>query len=269
MRRYSFSLFFSLVCIAHQTCAEEINFLACDAASGRIVAATGEHLRDRYSPCSTFKIALSLIGYDQKILQDSNNPIWPYDGSNVAFDAWKKPQTPSSWMELSVVWYSKILAKKIGVQKLHEYVTRFSYGNCDLSGSDGTEDAFVTAHLGSSLKISPFEQVLFLQNCINNRLPVGSFAIDMTKKIIPCSSYASGCKLYAKTGAGITSEGGIFWYIGWIEKNAIETYVFALCIKNPDHILSKKERVALLTRLFHDARIDFDLQDNSLGTVQK
>ena len=32
----------------------------------------------RYAPCSTFKIALSLIGYDLGILVDEMNPSWPF-----------------------------------------------------------------------------------------------------------------------------------------------------------------------------------------------
>ena len=43
----------------------------------RIIIQEGD-CSQRYAPCSTFKILLSLIGYDTKILQDQRNPVWRF-----------------------------------------------------------------------------------------------------------------------------------------------------------------------------------------------
>lgn len=43
--------------------------------NGKILQSQGD-IAKRYSPCSTFKIALSLMGYDAGILQDQTHPTW-------------------------------------------------------------------------------------------------------------------------------------------------------------------------------------------------
>jgi len=43
----------------------------------------GPHTNKRYSPCSKFKITLSLIGYDAGILKDEHHPIWEYRNGYV------------------------------------------------------------------------------------------------------------------------------------------------------------------------------------------
>ena len=54
----------------------------------------------RYSPCSTFKIALALMGYDVGILKDEMHPQWPFKSDYEAFlESWKDPQNPMSWMK--------------------------------------------------------------------------------------------------------------------------------------------------------------------------
>ena len=51
----------------------------------------------RYAPCSTFKIALSLIGYDSGILIDEMHPLWPFKKGYPDFlEVWKQDQTPKS-----------------------------------------------------------------------------------------------------------------------------------------------------------------------------
>lgn len=53
----------------------------------------------RYAPMSTFKIVLSLIGFDSGILVDEMHPVWPFKEGYVDWrDVWKQDQTPKSWM---------------------------------------------------------------------------------------------------------------------------------------------------------------------------
>ncbi len=54
----------------------------------------------RYAPCSTFKIALNLIGYDSGILIDEMHPLWSFKKGYpdfLEFDLVSKP--PKSWMK--------------------------------------------------------------------------------------------------------------------------------------------------------------------------
>ncbi len=127
----SFLLFFFLMPAAFSA---ETTFIAIDPYTDHVITAIGPYIDQRFSPCCTFNIALSAIGYDLGVLQDEKTPIWPYDGSKVPLDLHKASQSPQTWMALSVVWYSKLLVKKVGYDSLQRYVSLMSYGNEDVSG---------------------------------------------------------------------------------------------------------------------------------------
>lgn len=57
--------------------AEE-NFLLIDGTSNEIIIECGANINRQMSPCSTFKIPLSLMGYDTAILEDEINPVWDF-----------------------------------------------------------------------------------------------------------------------------------------------------------------------------------------------
>lgn len=85
--------------------SEEETFLLVNGITNEIIIEIGPHTNERITPCSTFKIALSLIGYDAKILEDKNNPIWLFkEGYDDYLDSWKTSQTPQSWMKNSCIW---------------------------------------------------------------------------------------------------------------------------------------------------------------------
>lgn len=181
----------------------------------------------RYAPCSTFKIALSLIGFDSGILVDATHPVWPFKEGYVDWrDAWKQEQMPQSWMKASCVWYSQVLAESLGMKKLQDYVTKFAYGNHDLSGDKGQNNGLTNAWLSSSLEISSLELVAFLEKLLIDALPVSQHAHSMTKNILFVEELKNGWKLYGKTGSGVLLSADRTkkleiqhgWFIGWIEK---------------------------------------------------
>src|SRR5579863_9536913 len=99
--------------------AKEETFLLINGKTNEVVLELGPHIDKRISPCSTFKITLSLMGYDAGILEDENNPTWEFrDGYDDWLAAWKTPQTPKSWMQHSCVWYSKILSLQLGLESI-------------------------------------------------------------------------------------------------------------------------------------------------------
>ncbi|WP_256439933.1 penicillin-binding transpeptidase domain-containing protein [Candidatus Rhabdochlamydia oedothoracis] len=82
------------------------------------------------TPCSTFKIALSLMGYDAGVLQDEKTPTWLFQESYDHFlESWK---TPQSWMKTSCVWFSRILATQLGWENMQKYLSLLEYGNSNL-----------------------------------------------------------------------------------------------------------------------------------------
>lgn len=197
------------------------------AKDGNNLLATHGDCEIRYSPCSTFKIALALMGYDAGVLQDETNPEYQYRDEYEAFlESWKDPQTPSSWMKNSCVWYSQVLTPILGIQKFQDYVTKFSYGNKDISGDVGFQNGLTNCWLSSSLEISAEEQSVFLDNLLNDRLPVSEHAHQMTRKIMYLEDLPNNWKLYGKTGSGYLLDDARLktdikhgWFIGWIQKS--------------------------------------------------
>jgi beta-lactamase class D len=194
--------------------------------NGKVLQSEGD-CDKRYAPMCTFKIALSLIGFDLGILIDEMHPVWPFKAGYADWrDDWKQDQTPKSWMKKSCVWYSQVLIKKLGMKKFQEYVTKFDYGNKDLLGNKGQNNGFTYAWFSSSLKISAIEQIAFLEKMLTGKLPIKTYAITMTKNILFVEDLKNGWKLYGKTGLGHllnvdgTKNQNLYhgWFIGFIEK---------------------------------------------------
>jgi len=185
----------------------------------------------RQSPCSSFKIALSLMGYDAGILTDETQPEWPFQKGYVDYiEKWKQPHNPELWIKNSCVWYSQVLTQKLGMDKFKDYVTKFDYGNQDVSGDKGKNNGLTNSWLSSSLKISPEEQTIFMQKIINNELPISPKALQMTKSIIFVEDLPNGWKLYGKTGSASIKMG---WFVGWVQKDN-RNIIFASYIEDND-----------------------------------
>lgn len=189
----------------------------------------------RHPPNSTFKIAISLMGYDDGILLDETHPELPFkDGYTEVLEAWKQPQNPSSWMKTSCVWYSQVVVEKLGLNKFSDYVSKLNYGNKDVSGDKGKNNALTSSWISSSLRVSPTEQIEFLQKLINDELPVSKKSQEMTKNILFVGELSNGWKIYGKTGTGnLVNVDGIShkdlqfgWFVGWLSKgNRTITFV--------------------------------------------
>ncbi len=184
--------------------------------------------KTRYAPCSTFKIAISLMGYEEELLVNTILPELPFQKGYVDWlDLWKQPHNPTTWMKNSCVWYSQVLTTKLGINKLKDYVIKFNYGNQDISGDKGKNNGLINSWLSSSLEISPEEQAVFLQTLVDNKLPVSLKSHELTKNILFIEELPDSWKLYGKTGNGsqlnkdktqkLDLQQG--WFIGWIQKN--------------------------------------------------
>lgn len=191
--------------------------------------------RSRVTPASTFKIALSLMGFDAGFLKGPHEPSLAYRKGDPDWggEAWTRPNDPASWLKYSVVWYSQRITHALGAERLTGYASRFGYGNADLSGDPGKDNGLDRAWIASSLKISPAEQVVFLGNLVERRLPVSPDAIEKTESIVE-SQTAAGWTLSGKTGSAYPRKAdGSFdrarawgWYVGWARRGG-RTLVFA------------------------------------------
>jgi beta-lactamase class D len=226
--------------------AEE-RFLLINGISGEPVFELGSSLDEPMSPCSTFKIPLSVMGYDAGILKDEQTPIWQFqEGYDDFLDTWKGPLSPQSWMQYSCVWYSKLISCQLGHKKLQDYVTAFAYGNQDMSVGIVVPGKADPAWFPSApLKISPKEQVNFIRKMVQNKLPVSNHAIDMTKRILFKEELPQGWKLFGKTGwsgsIGRDDDSVLeyAWFVGWIEKDA-RFFPFAYLIRDKKIVLDQR-----------------------------
>lgn len=126
-----FLVFFGLTSFAN---AEKIDCIIVKQGDKTIIQ-EGKDCGTAYSPNSSFKIPLAVIGFESGILKTAHNPIWktqkPVTFLKYFHDG---EQSPSSWMRWSMPWYSQILTQKMGMKKFQEYINRMNYGNMDLSG---------------------------------------------------------------------------------------------------------------------------------------
>jgi len=227
-------------------CAEE-RFLLVDGASRKIVFQLGSQFDEQMSPCSTFKIPLSLMGYDAEILKDEEMPVWDcQEGYDDYLETWKTPQSPHSWMRYSCVWYSKLLSCHLGLKKMQDYLDAFDYGNQVMRAEPvmpGKEDPawFPSA----PLKISVNEQIDFICKLVQKKLPVTNHALEMTKAILFNEELPQEWKLFGKTGysGSIGREDPTIleysWFVGWVEKDA-HCFACAYLIRDKKIALDKR-----------------------------
>jgi beta-lactamase class D len=235
-------IFFKLIssCIFIFLCifgfSAEETFFMINGRTNEKMMEFGPKLHERISPCSTFKITLSLIGYDAEILKTAEVPIWEFQ---EGYD--DGPQTPQSWMSSSCIWFSKVLALQLGVETIKEYLALLEYGNEDLTGGFPQPGFSRPAWIHSSLKISPYEQVHFLQKMIQGTCPFSSHAVTMTKRILFREELPNGWQLFGKTGwsGSVSNEADdsmeYSWFIGWIEKDTLFfPFAYLICDKKID-----------------------------------
>ncbi len=210
-----------------------------DAATGKLLKQEGV-CDKRITPASTFKIAISLMGYDAGFLKDEHTPALPFRQGYAAWMAsWRTTTDPASWIKNSVVWYSQQITQALGAERFKHYVASFRYGNQDVSGDPGKHNGLTRAWLSSSLEISPLEQLSFLERLVNRKLPVSPRAYDMTSRITLIEILPNGWEVHGKTGTGapIGPDGKqdtshIYgWFVGWATKGG-RTVVFARQIQD-------------------------------------
>lgn len=216
---------------AHST---ELCTAIADAGTGKVLMQRGDCGR-RVTPASTFKIAISLMGYDSSFLKDAHTPRLPFREGYLDWrDNWKEATDPTKWMRDSVVWYSQQVTKSLGKERFAAYTSKFRYGNADVSG-DAENDGLTMSWIGSSLRISPLEQLTFLGKVVNRQLGVSQNAYEMTATLTTFGRLPGGWDINGKTGAA----SGYGWYVGWASHGP-RTFVFA-------HLIRKDETQAQAT----------------------
>lgn len=221
-----------------------------DGTAGTFVALTGEgkiivtgesRARDAILPASTFKIPNSIIALETGVVADPDKDVFKWDGVKRAFPGWNRDHTLRSAIAASAVPVYQEIARRIGAVRMHEYVDVLGYGNRDIGG--GIDRFWLTG----DLRISPLQQIDFLDRLRRGALPVSQRSQQLTRSILP-ETKIGGALIRAKTGLiGVddtTAPGGwkptVGWIVGWAEAGASQT-VFALNldIRDSKHIASR------------------------------
>jgi beta-lactamase class D len=228
--------------------AHSAAFVLYDAAGDKWVRHHPDLCRERFSPCSTFKIPNSLIALETGIADGPDFKL-PWDGTKRPIADWNRDHTLRSAYSVSCVWFYQELARRTGPKRMDEWVAKFDYGNRDTSGGP------TTFWLSSSLKISPDEQVKFLHRLQTRKLPVSDQALETLLDIMVASR--DGQFVYrGKTGTagdaakGIATEG---WWVGSVSSPKGDHY-FATHIAGGDDPSGRKAR-RLTENLLRDLNV--------------
>ncbi|MDD6038478.1 MAG: penicillin-binding transpeptidase domain-containing protein [bacterium] len=203
------------------------------------------------SPYSTFKIIATLMGLHNGVLENAYSKM-NYDGTIYPNDSWNKDVTLGEAFDSSCIWYFKKVIEAIGKDEVQEELNTLSYGNCDVSEWNGSGinpmDDLNGFWLGSSLKISPMEQVrvmkdIFCDGRFFSEQEIGTLQDVMTYDEV--NRHA----ILGKTGTNRNQEG---WYVGFITKEE-EKWCFAVYIRSDEAsscVATGNEAREIIKRIF-------------------
>ncbi len=205
-----------------------------------------DRARRGFLPASTFEIAHALIGLETGALADEHE-IFRWDGTPKPVDAWERDHTLDSGMRESVVWMFQEVARRVGKARMREWVGLLEYGNRDIAG--GIDRFWVQG----SLRISAVEQVEFLRRLEEGRLPVGPRARRLVREALVVERTKDHV-LRARTGTVRRSEGGVGWWVGWVERRGRPVAYFAMNA-TPVAGPSREARIALSREILREAGV--------------
>lgn len=201
---------------------EESTFVLLDGMTGRVTRYRPERARMRFRPASTFKIPNSIIALETGVAEGPGFAL-PWDSLQVPRTdffprSWAADQTLRSAFRNSVVWFYQEVARRVGEPQMAEWVGRFEYGNRAIGPA---VDVF---WLEGDLRISPDEQVWFLQRLLEGGFGVQAEHLDVLREMALLTE-GGDWRLYGKTGtSGLTPTRENGWIVGWLERGEARWY---------------------------------------------
>ena len=143
---------------------------------------TYEHNPSRNSkgflPASTFKILNSLIALETRVLHDELS-VFTWDGIKRDFPQWNRDLNMREAFKISAVWFYQVIARRVGHKEMQKWVTKVGYGNQKI----GSKENIDTFWLEGEIRITPQEQIQFLQRLYKNDLPFSKRSQSIVKDI--------------------------------------------------------------------------------------
>ncbi len=188
-----------------------------------------------FTPASTFKICNSLIGLETGVIEDEDFVI-KWDGIKRTMNKWNKDHDLKTAYKNSNVPYYQELARRVGNERMYQWLSKAKYGNADTSGGI---DRF---WLDGGLRVTPEQQIDFLKRLYSNELPFSRRSVEIVKRIMIEEEHPD-YTLRTKTGWGEQDGESIGWYVGYV--TTIENvYFFATCLQSakPDESFANNRK---------------------------
>jgi beta-lactamase class D len=211
-------------------------------------------VKEETLPASTFKIINLLIALETKTIADENEVVrWTGKTDTVRYGY--RPDiyhdmTVREAFEQSAGWVFIELAMKIGRDNYRKYLSECNYGNKNLSEKDADFWNF------GGFGISPINQVRFIKNLYNEKLPFSKRNIEIVKRVM-ITEQNKNYTIRAKTGRTRENNINIGWWVGYVE-NTDGVYFFATrllqdrSVKRNDFGSCRKE---ITKKVFRDLKI--------------
>lgn len=233
----------------------EATFVVYHPSSGQTIRHNAARAQQRFIPASTYKIPNSLIALESGVAKGSEHMI-PWDSAVRPDDGfwsseWSRNHTLRSAIRLSVYWYYQALARDIGAERMQAYLDQMDYGNRDIGG--GIDQFW----LHGDLRISPNEQVRFLERMYSGELGLSPRTTQVVKEILVLEENAD-YRLSGKTGtADVTPTRELAWLVGFVERGR-EVWFFALNMEGEqvwEQWGHSAKRIALVRSLLQELEV--------------
>jgi len=219
-------------------------FLLYDMKKDDYQIYNSQRCEEGFLPASTFKILNAMIGLETGVITDKNMVI-VWDSVVRDVESWNKNHTLASAIQYSVVPYFQEVAHRVGPERMKEYVEKSDYGPMDISPE--TIDHF---WLRGNSRITPWEQMNFLLNFYDNKLPFTPANIDIVKQLIILEENDKWI-FRGKTGWALQDGKNIGWLIGYYE-NDKNTWLYVCNVESADDNLEnfKASRRGITEKVF-------------------
>lgn len=147
----------------------EGSIMIYDSNRDRVFQHNPQRNTTAFLPASTFKILNSLIALETGVISDEID-VLTWDGIPRKFPEWNRDLNMREAIKLSAIWFYQVLARRIGHDRMQQWVTQVGYGNQKI-GNNNDIDKF---WLQGALRITPQEQIQFLSRLYKNDLPFPS-----------------------------------------------------------------------------------------------
>ncbi|ACS81125.1 serine hydrolase [Maridesulfovibrio salexigens] len=207
-------------------CAYKGCFVLLDAERSIITASDLQLADQPLMPASTFKIVHSLIALKTGV-HESIDSVLKWDGKDRGYKPWNQDLSLAQAVKHSAIWYFEETAGRIGRDRIHEELLRLDYTNAD------TEGPTIAFWLDGNLRVTPLEQVEFLEKLYNGILP---FPQEDQKAIRDILLLERNDKytLWGKTGWAQRVNPQIGWLVGAVKVKEGRMFYYATYLESPE-----------------------------------